>query len=173
MAAVLVLRPARPLVAVAAFHGFLVLRIIAVCDVLWPRLDRDRAPYRAAHRPAVRTGARQPRVRLDLRRPPVGRGRIGVRRRPVTNRARNLSAGVFCRGRAVHRPRVDHADDIAVSEADLPLNASAGWRCATPILTMRTGVRAGSSYSSPARVSGEGLRAARTRIAASGLCADR
>ena len=52
-AVVLVLRAARPVAVVPAVHRFLVLRPVAVCDVLWPRLDRDRAADGAANRPAV------------------------------------------------------------------------------------------------------------------------
>ncbi len=48
LSVVLVLRPARPVAGVPALHRFLVLRPVAVCDVLWPRLDRDRAADGAA-----------------------------------------------------------------------------------------------------------------------------
>ena len=54
LAVVLVLRPARAVAAVPAVHRFLVLRPVAVCDVLRPRLDRHRAADGAAHRAALR-----------------------------------------------------------------------------------------------------------------------
>ena len=86
-AAVLVLRPARPVAAVPAVLRFHALRPVAVRGVLRPRLDRDRAADGAAHRAALRARARQPRVRLDLRRPSAGRRRRGLRRRLVAHGA--------------------------------------------------------------------------------------
>ena len=85
LAAVLVLRPARAVAAVPAVHRLLVLRPVAVRDVLRARLDRHRAADGAADRAAVRPRARQSGVRLDLRRPSARRRRRGVRRRPVAD----------------------------------------------------------------------------------------
>ena len=85
LAAVLVLRPARAVAAVPAVHRFLVLRAVAVCDVLRARLDRHRAADGAADRAAVRAGARQSGVRLDLCRPSARRRRRRLRRRPVAD----------------------------------------------------------------------------------------
>ncbi len=86
LAAVLVLRPARAVAGVPAVHRFLVLRPVAVCDVLRARLDRDRAADGAPHRATLRRGARQPGVRLDLRRPPARRRHRRIRRRPLAHR---------------------------------------------------------------------------------------
>src|SRR2546421_9064388 len=116
LAFVLVLRPARPVPVVAPVHGLLVLRAVAICDVLWTRLDRNGAADGAAHRAAVRTGASQSGIRLDLRRSSVGRWRRGIRGWPVANRARHLSARILRRWRAVRGGRADHADDRTASE---------------------------------------------------------
>src|ERR1035437_5092205 len=117
LAAVLVLRPARSVAAVSAVHRFLVLRPVAVCDVLWPRLDRNGAADGAAHRAAVRSGARQSGVRLDFCRSSIGRSDRGIRRGAVADAAFELPAGVL-RGRcAVHHRGIDHADDLAAGEA--------------------------------------------------------
>ena len=59
LAAVLVLRAARPLAAVPAVHHLLALRPVAVRDVLRARLDRDRAADGAADRRS-RSGASAP-----------------------------------------------------------------------------------------------------------------
>ncbi len=115
LSAVLVLRPARAVAGVPAVHRFLVLRPVAVCDVLRPRLDRDRAADGAADRAAVRAGARQSRVRLDLRRPPTRRRHRGIRRRPVADGACELSAGVLRRRRAVHHRLAVDAGDFAAA----------------------------------------------------------
>ena len=117
VSAVLVLRPARIVAAVPAVHQFLVLRPVAVCDVLWPRLDRNGAADGAAHRAAVRSRARQSGVRLDFCRPSARRGNRGLRRRPVAHRARNLPAGVLHRRRLVHRGGADHAGDFAADRS--------------------------------------------------------
>jgi MFS family permease len=113
----LVLRPARPVAGVLAIHRFLVLWAVTVCDVLWARLDRDRAADGAAHRATVRRGARQPRVRLGVCRPSARCRYRGLRRRPVAHDACDLSAGVLCRGRAVHHRVADCACDRAAAEA--------------------------------------------------------
>ena len=84
-------------------HRLLVLWPVAVCDVLWPRLDRDGAADRAAHRAALRAGARQSGVRLDLCRSSTGRSDRGLRRglsrtvwraicRPSSSPARSASS---------------------------------------------------------------------------------
>ena len=52
LAAVLVLRPARTVAAVSAVHRFLVLRPVAVCAVLRPRLDRHGSADGTADRAA-------------------------------------------------------------------------------------------------------------------------
>jgi MFS family permease len=113
---VLVLRPARTVAAVSAIQRLLVLRPVAVCDVLRSRLDRHCAADGASHRTAVRGGARQPCVRLDLRRPSNGRGRGRIRRRAFANHACELSAGLLRRGRAMCYRSANRADDIAASE---------------------------------------------------------
>jgi MFS family permease len=117
ISAVLVLRLARPVAAVAAVHQFFVLRPVAVCDVLWPRLDRNRAANGAAHRATVRAGARQSGVRLDLRRPSIGSWHGGVRRRPVANGASELFARVFCSRRTLHHRGLAHACHLAAAKA--------------------------------------------------------
>src|SRR6185437_15068692 len=114
---VLVLRAARPVAGVFAVHQFLVLRPVAVRDVLWAGLDRDRAADGAADRATVRTGTRQSGVRLDLCRPSTGRGHRGVRRRPVANGIRELSAGLLRRRRALHHRLAAGAGDFAADES--------------------------------------------------------
>ena len=116
ISAVLVLRPARPVAVVPAVHQFFVLRPVAVCDVLWSRLDRNRAADGPADRAAVRTGARQPGVRLDLCRPSIRRRRCGVRCGPVADGAAELSTGVLCGRCALHRRGSTDAHHLAADE---------------------------------------------------------
>ena len=102
LAAVLVLRPARPVAALSAVHRFHLLRPVAVRGVLRPRLDRDRAADGEAHRRPLRPRARRHRVRLDIRRPSDRRRQRGVRRRSGADRVFDLPAGVLRRRRALH-----------------------------------------------------------------------
>ena len=113
LAAVLVLRPARPVAAVPAVHRFLVLRPVGVCDVLRAGLDRHGAADGAADRATVRAGTRQSGVRLDLCRPSARRRRRRLRRRPVADGVSDLPARLLRRRRALHRRGADRAGDLA------------------------------------------------------------
>jgi MFS family permease len=113
LAAVLVLRPARPVAAVPAVYRFLVLRPVGVCDVLRAGLDRHRAADGAADRATVRARTRQPGVRLDFCRPSTGRRCRRLRRRAVADDLRHLFAGLLRRRRALRHRRADRAGDLA------------------------------------------------------------
>jgi hypothetical protein len=56
------------------YSEFTLVWPVAVRHVLWPGLDRDGAADGAPGRRHLRQGARRHGVRLDLRRPPAGRG---------------------------------------------------------------------------------------------------
>ena len=75
------------------FTDFSVVGLSAVRGVLRPRLGRDRAADRAPDGRAVRAGARQLDLRLDLRRPPARRGRAAFGAGDCAHRIRELSAG--------------------------------------------------------------------------------
>ena len=104
LAVVLVLRLARAVAALSAVHRFHLLRPVVVRSVLRPRLDRDRAADREAHRRPVRARKGRHRVRLGFCRPPDRRRQCGLRRRAGAHGVFHLSAGVLCRRRALpHR----------------------------------------------------------------------
>jgi hypothetical protein len=67
----------------------------------------------SADRAAVRAGARQSGVRLDLCRPSIGCWRGGFRRRPDANDLCELPARLLRCRRALHRCGADHTGDLA------------------------------------------------------------
>ncbi len=99
------------------FTRLLVLRPVAVCDVLRARLDRHRAADGAADGATLRRRARQSGVRLGFRRPPDRRCLCGLRRRAVAHAACDLSAGLLLCRRAMRRRGGDRAGDLAGAEA--------------------------------------------------------
>ena len=91
LAAVLVLRAARPVAALPAVRRFLVLRPVAIRGVLRPRLDRHRAADRAAvraefgaERADVVFGWISRRISSAPRRPPTARARRGPTSAPTS-----------------------------------------------------------------------------------------
>ena len=84
-APVLVLRVARAVADLPAVRRFHLLGLVRVRAVLRPGLDRDRAADGEHHGQGLRPRQGQPGVRLDIRRPSIGRGCGGARRRPVAH----------------------------------------------------------------------------------------
>src|SRR5882757_4350986 len=101
MAPVLVLRLARSIAHLFAFHWLLLLRALALRHVLWPRLARDGAADGQTRQRALRPRACQCRVRMGLYRTSTRGGSCGIRRRCKPEHARKLSTRILRVGRSV------------------------------------------------------------------------
>ena len=104
LAPLLVLRPPRAVAARAPVRDRLVEpRPDRIRRVLRARLGRDGPADRRDHRPGIRAGASRRRLRLDLRRPPAGRGGRRLGRRCCAHLVRRLSERVRqCRAALAH-----------------------------------------------------------------------
>jgi MFS family permease len=109
-----------------AVHDIHVLRLVAVCGLLRPRLDRDRAADSEAHGRSLRPRTRRHHVWLGVCRPSDRGGDRGSRRRPRAHGIRKLSASILCRRRAVPDRRGIGADDLEAEERGLVCGTGAG-----------------------------------------------
>jgi len=109
--AVLVLRLGAIVAAVPTVHQLLVLRTVAVCDVLRSRLDRHGAADSAAHRAAVRSRTRQSGFLAGFLRA-ISLGVWQLRHSAPACHAPLLATylpAFLRRRRIVHRGGIDHA----------------------------------------------------------------
>src|SRR5215831_2604221 len=117
MASVLVLRSARALAPVPAFHRLFLLRTFPVRDVLRAGLDRNCSAHGTAHCATVWQRTRQSRIRLDFRGPSTRRWNGCLWRRTLADSSCNLFAGFLCRRRPLHRRRFDRTRHLEGGQA--------------------------------------------------------